>query len=74
MIEEFLQEDSNVKRKREKVQRQYSLLSELARQLGHHDNQAVAPSTMSNGNPAGIINPETCLICLAYMWVKTGLS
>ncbi|GJV12994.1 putative dynamin GTPase [Tanacetum coccineum] len=53
MIEELLQEDSNVKRKREKVQRRYSFLSELARQLGHHDNQADAPSTMSNGCFAG---------------------
>ncbi|KAJ9552555.1 hypothetical protein OSB04_016600 [Centaurea solstitialis] len=49
-IEELLQEDGNVKRKREKVQKQSSLLSKLTRQLSIHDNRAAAASNMSNGS------------------------
>ena len=53
-IEELLQEDGNVKRKRERVQKQSSLLSKLTRQLSIHDNRAAAASGMSNGtSPAG---------------------
>ena len=37
-IEELLQEDQNVKRKRERYQKQSSLLSKLERQLSIHDN------------------------------------
>lgn len=48
-IEELLQEDGNVKRKRERVQKQSSLLSKLTRQLSIHDNRAAAASGMSNG-------------------------
>ncbi|XP_071736836.1 dynamin-2A-like [Rutidosis leptorrhynchoides] len=48
-IEELLQEDGNVKRKREKIQKQSSLLSKLTRQLSIHDNRAAAASGMSNG-------------------------
>ncbi|KAL4580822.1 hypothetical protein LXL04_017026 [Taraxacum kok-saghyz] len=52
-IEELLQEDGNVKRKREKIQKQSSLLSKLTRQLSVHDNRAsAAASTVSNGSPA----------------------
>ncbi|CAH1443702.1 unnamed protein product [Lactuca virosa] len=51
-IEELLQEDGNVKRKREKIQKQSSLLSKLTRQLSIHDNRAAAASNMSNGSPA----------------------
>ncbi|KAL7592098.1 dynamin-2A [Lactuca sativa] len=51
-IEELLQEDGNVKRKREKVQMQSTLLSKLTRQLSIHDNRAAAASTISNGSPA----------------------
>nr|GEW13221.1 dynamin-like protein 6 [Tanacetum cinerariifolium] len=47
-IEELLQEDGNVKRKRERVQKQSSLLSKLTRQLSIHDNRAAAASGMSN--------------------------
>ncbi|KAK9069645.1 hypothetical protein SSX86_011549 [Deinandra increscens subsp. villosa] len=52
-IEELLQEDGNVKRKREKIQKQSSLLSKLTRQLSIHDNRAAAASGMSNDSPAG---------------------
>ncbi|KAL3574118.1 hypothetical protein D5086_024731 [Populus alba] len=37
-IEELLQEDKNVKRRRERYQKQSSLLSKLTRQLSIHDN------------------------------------
>ncbi|URD74557.1 Dynamin GTPase effector domain [Musa troglodytarum] len=43
-IEELLQEDQNVKRRRERIQRQSSILSKLTRQLSIHDNQAAAAS------------------------------
>lgn len=52
----MLQEDGNVKRKREKIQKQSSLLSKLTRQLSIHDNRAAAASgALSNGStsPAG---------------------
>lgn len=52
-IEELLQEDGNVKRKREKVQKQSSLLSKLTRQLSIHDNRAAAAAGISNDSPAG---------------------
>ncbi|KAG1326637.1 Dynamin-2B [Cocos nucifera] len=51
-IEELLQEDQNVKRRREKFQRQSSLLSKLTRQLSIHDNRAAAASWSSNGTGA----------------------
>ncbi|GKD37811.1 dynamin-2A-like protein [Tanacetum coccineum] len=52
-IEELLQEDGNVKRKRERVQKQSSLLSKPAtRQLSIHDNRAAAASGISNGTHA----------------------
>ncbi|OAY23841.1 dynamin-2A [Manihot esculenta] len=49
-IEELLQEDQNVKRRRERYQKQSSLLSKLTRQLSIHDNQAAAASSWSNGS------------------------
>ncbi|CAI0556017.1 unnamed protein product [Linum tenue] len=51
-IEELLQEDHNVKHKRERYQKQSSLLSKLTRQLSIHDNRAAAAaaSTMPNGS------------------------
>ncbi|XP_073139438.1 dynamin-2A-like isoform X2 [Henckelia pumila] len=52
-IEELLQEDQNVKRRRERYQKQSSLLSKLTRQLSIHDNQAAAASNISNGGGAG---------------------
>ncbi|KAM1381514.1 hypothetical protein PS2_033673 [Malus domestica] len=48
-IEELLQEDQNVKRRRERYQKQSSLLSKLTRQLSIHDNRAAAASSWSNG-------------------------
>ncbi|WOK92637.1 hypothetical protein Cni_G01328 [Canna indica] len=48
-IEELIQEDQNVKRQRERIQKQSSLLSKLTRQLGIHDNRAAAAS-WSNGD------------------------
>ncbi|CAA3011113.1 dynamin-2A-like [Olea europaea subsp. europaea] len=48
-IEELLQEDHNTKRKRERIQKQSSLLSKLTRQLSIHDNRAAAVSDFSNG-------------------------
>ncbi|VAI84800.1 unnamed protein product [Triticum turgidum subsp. durum] len=49
-IEELLQEDHNAKRRREKYQKQSSLLSKLTRQLNIHDNRAAA-SSYSNDSP-----------------------
>ncbi|XP_057993445.1 dynamin-2A isoform X2 [Hevea brasiliensis] len=49
-IEELLQEDQNVKRRRERYQKQSSLLSKLTRQLSIHDNRAAAASSWSNGS------------------------
>ncbi|KAB1210982.1 Dynamin-2B [Morella rubra] len=51
-IEELLQEDHNVKRRRERYQKQSSLLSKLTRQLSVHDNRASAASSWSNGGGA----------------------
>ncbi|KAF8412003.1 hypothetical protein HHK36_004562 [Tetracentron sinense] len=51
-IEELLQEDQNVKRRRERFQKQSSLLSKLTRQLSIHDNRAAAASSWSNGGGA----------------------
>ena len=48
-IEELLLEDQNVKRRRERYQKQSSLLSKLTRQLSIHDNRATAASSWSNG-------------------------
>lgn len=53
-IEELLQEDRNVKGRRERYQKQSSLLSKLTRQLSVHDNQAAAASNWSNGGGTGI--------------------
>ncbi|XP_050216738.1 dynamin-2A-like [Mercurialis annua] len=49
-IEELLQEDQNMKRRRERYQKQSSLLSKLTRQLSIHDNRVAAASDWSNGN------------------------
>ncbi|GJM86783.1 hypothetical protein PR202_ga02675 [Eleusine coracana subsp. coracana] len=48
-IEELLQEDHNAKRRREKYQKQSSLLSKLTRQLSIHDNRASSYSDDSSG-------------------------
>ncbi|KAF7836380.1 dynamin-2B-like [Senna tora] len=49
-IEELIQEDRNVKHRRERYQKQSSLLSKLTRQLSIHDNQAADASSWSNGS------------------------
>ncbi|KAK7283824.1 hypothetical protein RIF29_13571 [Crotalaria pallida] len=49
-IEELLVEDHNVKHRRERYQKQSSLLSKLTRQLSVHDNRAAAASGWSNGS------------------------
>ncbi|CAN4081339.1 unnamed protein product [Withania somnifera] len=52
-IEELLQEDQNVKRRRERIQKQSSLLSKLTRQLSIHDNRAAAAASYANGEAEG---------------------
>ncbi|KAJ6394949.1 hypothetical protein OIU77_024042 [Salix suchowensis] len=52
-IEELLQEDQNVKRRRERNQKQSSLLSDLTRKLSIHDNRAAAASSWSDGGGSG---------------------
>ncbi|XP_051139638.1 dynamin-2A-like [Andrographis paniculata] len=52
-IEELLQEDQNVKRRRERYQKQSSILSKLTRVLSIHDNRAAAAASgFSNGGGA----------------------
>ncbi|KAJ6693189.1 hypothetical protein OIU85_003998 [Salix viminalis] len=52
-IEELLQEDKNVKHRRERYQKQSSLLSKLTHQLSIHDNRAAATaSSWRNGDGA----------------------
>ncbi|KAH7835100.1 hypothetical protein Vadar_022884 [Vaccinium darrowii] len=58
-IEELLQEDQNVKRRRERIQKQSSLLSKLTRQLSIHDNRAAAASGMSDGGSGAESSPRT---------------
>ncbi|KAF2293978.1 hypothetical protein GH714_006037 [Hevea brasiliensis] len=58
-IEELLQEDQNVKRKRERYQKQSSLLSKLVRQLSIHDNRAAAASSWANDGGGAESSPRT---------------
>ncbi|OVA10201.1 Dynamin central domain [Macleaya cordata] len=58
-IEELLLEDQNVKRRRERFQKQSSLLSKLTRQLSIHDNRAAAASSWSNGGGGAESSPRT---------------
>uniref|UniRef100_A0A0E0NKQ9 dynamin GTPase n=1 Tax=Oryza rufipogon TaxID=4529 RepID=A0A0E0NKQ9_ORYRU len=51
-IEELLQEDHNAKRRREKYQKQSSLLSKLTRQLSIHDNRASVASYTNDSSGA----------------------
>ncbi|CAN8241132.1 unnamed protein product [Cochlearia groenlandica] len=46
-IESLIQEDQNVKRRRDLYQKQSSLLTKLTRQLSIHDNRAAAASSWS---------------------------
>ncbi|XP_068636238.1 dynamin-2A-like [Aristolochia californica] len=57
-IEELLQEDQNVKRRRERFQKQSSLLSKLTRQLSIHDNRAAAAASWSNGGSGSESSPR----------------
>ncbi|KAK1285430.1 Dynamin-2A [Acorus calamus] len=57
-IEELLQEDQNVKHRRERFQKQSSLLSKLTRQLSIHDNKAAAAS-WSNSDSGAKSSPRT---------------
>ncbi|KAL5207202.1 hypothetical protein ABZP36_031637 [Zizania latifolia] len=57
-IEELLQEDHNAKRRREKCQKQSSLLSKLTRQLSVHDNRASVAS-YSNDSSGAESSPRT---------------
>lgn len=61
-IEELLQEDHNAKRRREKCQKQSSLLSKLTRQLSIHDNRAAsyADDSSGAGKLANTLNPALC--------------
>ncbi|WVZ12128.1 hypothetical protein V8G54_016658 [Vigna mungo] len=58
-IEELLQEDRNAKNKRERIQKQSSLLSKLTRQLGVHDNRAAAASNWSDRGGAAESSPRS---------------
>ncbi|MCL7037634.1 hypothetical protein MKW94_006781 [Papaver nudicaule] len=58
-IEELLLEDQNVKRKRERFQKQSSILSKLTRQLSIHDNRAAAASSWSDGGGSEESSPRT---------------
>ncbi|XP_047082497.1 dynamin-2A-like [Lolium rigidum] len=57
-IEELLQEDHNAKRRREKAQKQSSLLSTLTRQLSIHDNRT-AVSSYSDDTSAPESTPQS---------------
>ncbi|KAJ3707569.1 hypothetical protein LUZ61_011274 [Rhynchospora tenuis] len=59
-IEQLIQEDQNVKRRRERYQKQSSLLSKLTRQLSVHDSRAsVADPNWSNGTTGSESSPTT---------------
>ncbi|KAL8144354.1 hypothetical protein V2J09_017386 [Rumex salicifolius] len=59
-IEELLQEDGNVKRRRDRYQKQQSILSKLVRQLSIHDNRAAAASSnWSDGGSGAESSPRT---------------
>ncbi|KDP28973.1 hypothetical protein JCGZ_19524 [Jatropha curcas] len=69
-IEELLQEDQNVKRRRERYQKQSSLLSKLTRQLSIHDNRAAAASNWPNGS-AGMLE-RACNILIVLSSPKSN--
>ncbi|PKA57949.1 Dynamin-2B [Apostasia shenzhenica] len=51
-IEDLIQEDQNVKHKRERFQRQSSILAKLTRSLSIHDNRAAAATWSDNSSTA----------------------
>lgn len=68
-IEELIQEDQNVKRRRERYQKQSSLLSKLTRHLSIHDNRASVASSWSDGdNVSGILSLISA--CLNMMIIR----
>lgn len=81
-IEELLQEDQNVKRRRERYQKQSSLLSKLTRQLSIHDNRAAAASSWSNGGGSGgmllkavlTLSPTDPFKLDVYIWISLHFS
>lgn len=66
-IEELIQEDQNVKRRRDRYQKQSSLLSKLTRQLSVHDNRATAAS-LSDGSA------ESGNIFFFLLWKSLSIS
>ncbi|XP_074302451.1 dynamin-2B-like [Silene latifolia] len=58
-IEELLQEDHNVKRRRDRYTKQSSILSKLVRQLSIHDNRAAAASGWSDSGVSAESSPRT---------------
>lgn len=72
-IEELLQEDQNVKRRRERYQKQSSLLSKLTRQLSIHDNRASAASSFSNGGAGMYIKAVLSSLTQVWMQLISGL-
>lgn len=68
-IEELLLEDQNVKRRRERYQRQSSLLSKLTRQLSIHDNRAAAAaSSWSDGGSSIESSPKASGVSSGDDW------
>ncbi|KAL6525293.1 Dynamin-2A [Orobanche minor] len=57
-IDELLQEDQNVKRRRERYQKQSSLLSKLSRQLSIHDNGVAAADGVGAENSPTASGPS----------------
>ncbi|KAH9603881.1 hypothetical protein KSS87_013569 [Heliosperma pusillum] len=58
-IEELLQEDHNVKRRRDRYTKQSSILSKLVRQLSIHDNRAAAAAGWSDSGVSAESSPRT---------------
>lgn len=64
-IEELLQEDHNVKGKRERFRMQSTLLSKLTQHLGLHGNHAAAASWSDNGT--GILVLKSLFLVVAKL-------
>ncbi|KAK4769581.1 hypothetical protein SAY86_027731 [Trapa natans] len=58
-IEELLQEDQNAKHKRERIQKQSSLLSKLTRVLSIHDNRASTATSWNDSGASTESSPRT---------------
>jgi dynamin GTPase len=66
-IDELLQEDHNAKRRREKYQKQSSLLSKLTRQLSIHDNRASVSSYSNDTSEAGKLTTASAINFLSLL-------